>query len=62
MMNSWYTDDDKFLIENYNIPGGIIHYGDEQFITEQVLDVLILESSLEIKKAKIDKDKYLRLL
>ena len=45
MMNSWYTDDDKFLIENYNIPGGIIHYGDEQFITEQVLDVLYSRTS-----------------
>lgn len=45
MLNSWYTDDNKFLIENYNIPSGIIHYGDEDFITEQVLDVLYSRTS-----------------
>lgn len=52
MFNSWYTDDNKWLIENYNIPSGIIHYGDEEFITTQVLDVLYSRAVTSIEASQ----------
>ena len=42
MLNNWYTTDHNIIIENHTLPAGIIHYGDEQFITEEILDALRL--------------------
>ena len=42
MLNSWYTDDGDIIIENHKLSSGIIHYGDEQFITKEIIDDLKL--------------------
>lgn len=40
MLNHWYTDDEKMIIENYVINSGIIHYHDKSFLTEDIIDVI----------------------
>lgn len=40
MLNHWYTDDEKLIIENYIISSGIVHYHDKSFLTEDILDVI----------------------
>tara|TARA_B110000503_G_scaffold139821_1_gene229150 strand:+ start:2377 stop:3258 length:882 start_codon:yes stop_codon:yes gene_type:complete len=40
MLNFWYADDSHLMIENFTIPGGIIHYKDKQFLTKELMDVL----------------------
>ena len=40
MFNSWYTADQQLIIENSSISGGIIHYKDEMFLTEEILNVI----------------------
>ena len=39
MLNYWVTDNIKIQIENSVIGNGIIHYSDETFLTEEVVDV-----------------------
>lgn len=41
MLNYWYTDDGKILIENHTLNNGIIHYRDENFITDEIYDGII---------------------
>ena len=39
MLNYWVTDNQKIQIENSIISSGIIHYSDETFLTDEVMDV-----------------------
>tara|TARA_B100000902_G_scaffold21661_1_gene26020 strand:+ start:19283 stop:20206 length:924 start_codon:yes stop_codon:yes gene_type:complete len=39
MLNYWVTDNQKIQIENSIISSGIIHYSDETFLTDEVIDV-----------------------
>ena len=39
MLNYWLSNNGKIQIENHIITSGIIHYCDENFLTEEVLDV-----------------------
>jgi len=39
MLNTWISDSGKIQIENHIITSGIIHYCDENFLTEELLDV-----------------------
>ena len=38
MLNTWTSESGKIQIENHIITSGIIHYCDENFLTEDVLD------------------------
>ena len=38
-LNYWVTDNRKIQIENSIIGSGIIHYSDENFISDEILDV-----------------------
>jgi hypothetical protein len=40
MLNYWYTDHNELIVENSSIKSGIIHYRDEEFLTEEVYDVI----------------------
>ena len=40
MLNYWYTDEHKLIIENSVVNSGIIHYGDENFLTEEIVDAI----------------------
>ena len=39
MLNYWVTDKAKLQIENSIIGSGIIHYSDETFLTDEIMDV-----------------------
>jgi hypothetical protein len=39
MLNYWVTSNRKIQIENSIISSGIIHYSDETFLTDEVIDV-----------------------
>lgn len=39
MLNYWITDDHKIQIENHQINSGIIHYRDDSFADEELLNV-----------------------
>tara|TARA_B100000965_G_scaffold168755_2_gene140773 strand:- start:3479 stop:4357 length:879 start_codon:yes stop_codon:yes gene_type:complete len=39
MMNYWVTDEAKIQVENSIINSGIIHYSDETFLTDEIIDV-----------------------
>ena len=39
MLNVWVTGARKIQIENSVINNGIIHYSDETFLTDEVIDV-----------------------
>ena len=47
MLNYWYTDQHKLMIENSVVNSGIIHYGDENFLTEEILNAIrtVVETS-----------------
>ena len=47
MLNYWYTDQHKLMIENSVVNSGIIHYGDENFLTEEIVDAIrtVVETS-----------------
>ena len=38
MLNSWYTQEGRLIIENSVIENGIIHYRDKKFLTQEVID------------------------
>lgn len=38
MLNHWYTDEGRLIIENSAIENGIIHYRDKKFLTQEILD------------------------
>jgi hypothetical protein len=40
MLNSWYTDNDRLIIENSMISNGIIHYRDENFLTLEIINAI----------------------
>lgn len=40
MLNSWYTDNNRLIIENSMISNGIIHYRDENFLTPEIIDAI----------------------
>jgi hypothetical protein len=40
MLNSWYTDNNRLIIENSMISNGIIHYRDEDFLTLEIIDAI----------------------
>jgi len=40
MLNYWYTDQHKLMIENSVVNSGIIHYQDENFLTEDIIDAI----------------------
>ena len=40
MLNSWYTDNNRLIIENSMISNGIIHYRDENFLTLEIIDAI----------------------
>jgi len=40
ILNNWYTDQHELLIENSSISNGIIHYRDETFLTQEIIDEL----------------------
>lgn len=44
-LNYWVTDQGRIQIENSVIGGGIIHYSDETFLTDEVLDVFRTNST-----------------
>ena len=44
-LNYWVTDQRRIQIENSVIGGGIIHYSDETFLTDEVLDVFRTNST-----------------
>ena len=46
MLNYWYTPNEHFLIENSSISGGIIHYRDRKFLTEEILNVIKTNASI----------------
>lgn len=46
MLNSWYTQKQHMIVENSSISGGIIHYRDRRFLTEEVLDVIKASTSI----------------
>ena len=39
MLNYWITSDGTIQIENHQINGGIIHYRDDNFVTEEMINV-----------------------
>ena len=52
MLNYWVTDNQKIQIENSINSSGIIHYSDETFLTDEVIDV---PRSKLITRSKRDK-------
>lgn len=40
ILNNWYTYQHELLIENSSISNGIIHYRDETFLTQEIIDEL----------------------
>jgi hypothetical protein len=46
MLNYWYTQKQHLIIENSSISGGIIHYRDRKFLTEEILNVIKANSSV----------------
>jgi hypothetical protein len=40
MLNSWFTKKQQLIIENSSISGGIVHYRDRRFLTDEVLNVI----------------------
>lgn len=46
MLNSWFTQNQHIIIENSSISGGIIHYRDRRFLTEEILDVIKANTSI----------------
>lgn len=40
MLNYWYTNQNKLIIENSVINSGIIHYSDENFLTDEIIDTI----------------------
>lgn len=46
MLNFWYTQKQQLIVENSSINGGIIHYRDRKFLTEEVFDVLKANTSI----------------
>lgn len=46
MHNSWFTKKQEFIIENSQLGNGIIHYRDEKFLTEEVINVLKANTNL----------------
>lgn len=46
MLNSWYTQKQHMIVENSSISGGIIHYRDRRFLTEEVLNVIKANTSI----------------
>lgn len=40
ILNSWYTEQHELLIENSSISNGIIHYRDETFLTQEIINEL----------------------
>lgn len=40
MLNSWFTQKQQLIIENSSISGGIIHYRDRKFLTNEVLNII----------------------
>lgn len=50
MLNFWYTDDQNLIIENSVIGSGIIHYGDEKFLTEEVTHVIRTQTDISDRR------------
>lgn len=46
MLNHWYTQKQQLIIENSSISGGIIHYRDRKFLTEETLNVIKTNTSI----------------
>ena len=40
MLNYWYTRQNKLIVENSVINSGIIHYSDENFLTDDIIDTI----------------------
>lgn len=40
VLNSWYTDKKEIIIENSTISNAIVHYRDENFLTQEIIDDL----------------------
>lgn len=40
MLNHWYTQNQQLIIENSSISGGIVHYRDRKFLTEEIINVI----------------------
>lgn len=40
MLNCWYTQSQHLIIENSSISGGIVHYRDRKFLTEEIINVI----------------------
>lgn len=40
MLNYWYTNENRLIIENSAIESGIIHYRDRKFLNKEVTDVI----------------------
>lgn len=45
MLNSWYTDNNRLIIENSMISNGIIHYRDENFLNLEIIDVIAAKTN-----------------
>lgn len=51
-LNFWFTQDLQLIVENSFISSGIVHYRDEQFLTDEILDVIV--SKFKINKQRKD--------
>jgi len=51
VLNNWYTDKHELIIENSNISNGIIHYRDENFLTQEIINEL--KESFNTTKTRI---------
>jgi hypothetical protein len=38
LLNYWFPENKKLIIENSIISSGIVHYRDEDFITEEIIN------------------------
>lgn len=50
MLNYWFVNTNKLIIENSAITSGIVHYCDEKFLTKEVLDVVRSEVNITSKR------------
>jgi len=50
MLNYWFTDTQKIIIENSVISSGIIHYSDENFMNEEMISAI--RSSIKISNRR----------
>lgn len=50
MLNYWYTDEGRLIVENSAIENGIIHYRDKKFLNQEVLDVIRDQASISSRR------------